>query len=379
MVIAQTFAHVTTNPNALTLANPWPQALAALAGTTTSTGYQLRPGNSYLQSYNLTVERELGKGAVLEVGYVGSKGTHLSRQYNLNLPYRTIPNYMAFGTSFPVPYPPLGTINYWDFNSNSIYNAGQVTVRRRASGGFFYTVSYSYSKSIDNASQATGAATGGFALALDPRNLSLERARSDWDRGHVFQAHFAWPLPVGPGKRWFNRSGKRANGFIGGWQLSGTSIIESGPPFTVQVSGINANIGESTRPNRIASGKDVPGAGRRGVDFPWFNPSAFVGVPNCASRTNCSPDQYGFLPFAPGTSGRGILDGPGLQSINLSLFKNWSLGEAKRIQFRWEVFNLSNTKQLGLPSTNYSGGTPGVITSLAGDARIMQFALRFKF
>jgi hypothetical protein len=384
MVLAQTFAHVTTNPNALTLGNPWPQALAALAGTTTSTGYQLHPANSYLQSYNLTVEREIGKGIALEVGYVGSKGTHLWREYNLNLPFRTIPNYMAFGTNFPAPYPPLGTINYWDSNSNSIYNAGQVKLRRRANGGFFYQFSYSYSKSIDNASQTNGASTGGFAEALDPRNLSLERARSDWDRGHIVQAYFSWPLPVGRGKRWLKASGKMTNAFIGGWQISGTSVFETGPPLTVEVNGINAAIGESTRPNRIASGKDVTGAGRQGVDFPWYNPSAFVGVPNCASRTSCSPDQYGFLPFAPGNSGRGILDGPGLQNINLSLFKNWQVGEGrKRIQFRWEVFNIFNHPNFLLPDRFFNETAAGYLNDVQasgnGGPRIMQFALRYDF
>ena len=78
---------------------------------------------------------------MVEVGYVGSKGTHLPRQYNINLPIRTVASYMATGT-FPVPYPAFGTINFWDFGSNSIYNAGQLTLRKRAVGGLFYRFSY---------------------------------------------------------------------------------------------------------------------------------------------------------------------------------------------------------------------------------------------
>src|SRR5262249_30469937 len=153
------------------------------------------------------------------------------------------------------------------------------------------------------------------------------RARSDWDRGHVVTASFAYPVPVGTNRRFLSGAGKLTQGFIGGWQISGTAIFESGPHFTVEDSTVNAALGESTRPNRVVSGYDPSGIGKRGVDYPWFDPSAFVPVPACASRTNCSPDQYGFLPFAPGNSGRGILDGPGLQNINLSTLKNWPISE----------------------------------------------------
>src|SRR5260370_4731522 len=197
-VLAQNFARLAADPAALTLENPFNPARGTQTGTTTSTGYQLHPPMGYLQSYNLTVERDIGLGAVSEIGYVGSKGTHLGRQYDINLPFRSIAYYQA-NLAFPVPYPPLRVIDYWDFTTHSIYNAGQVTLRPRASGGFFYRLSYSYSKSIDTASQFTGTSTLGFANALDPRHLSLERARSDWDRGHVFQSSFAWPVTVARG------------------------------------------------------------------------------------------------------------------------------------------------------------------------------------
>jgi hypothetical protein len=377
-----TFNRVAANPTGFTLTNPWPAALAKLGGTQTSTGFQLHAPTGYLQSYNLTVERDIGRGAVLEVGYVGSKGTHLGRQYDINLPFRSIAAYQA-NIAFPVLFPPFGVINYWDFGSNSIYNAGQITLRRRATGGFFYRINYSYSKSIDNASQLTGASTGGFAKALDPRNLGLERGRSDWDRGHIVTASFAYPVPVGTNRKFLRGAGKWVEGFVGGWQISGTAIFESGPPFTVEDSTVNAAVGESTRPNRIASGYDPAGVGKRGVDYPWFDPAAFVPVPPCASRTNCSPDQYGFLPFAPGNSGRSILDGPGTQNINLSSIKNWPLGERKRVQFRWEVFNIFNHPNFQLPNRNFNETGAGILKSVqdsgSGGPRIMQFGLRYEF
>jgi hypothetical protein len=383
--ITNSYARVTTNVNALTLNNPWPQALAVLGGTTTTFAYQLHAPMGYLQSYNFTVEREVGKGAVFEAAYVGSKGTHLSRQYNLNQPFRSIPYYEQFGTSFPTLYPQLSTITTFDFSGNSIYSAGQFTLRKRGSGGLFYSLNYTYSKSIDSASQFAGASDGGFAQALDPRNLALERARSDWDRGHIVTAVFSYQLPVGHGKRWLGNANRLVNGVAGGWLLSGNAIFETGQPFTIEDSSVNANIGQSTRPNRIATGYDSTGVGRRGVDYPWYVPTDFVAVPGCASRTNCSSDLYGFLPFAPGNAGRNILDGPGMQNINASLMKNWAVGagERKRVQFRWEVFNIFNHPNFQLPNRNFNETSAGYISSTqasgSGGPRIMQFALRYEY
>ena len=379
----QTFARVSANPGALTLTNPWPAALAVQGGTTTTTGFQYNAPLPYLQSYNFTVERDLGKGVTVEAAYVGSKGTHLGRQYNVNLPFRGIAWYMASGTNFPVSYPPLGTINYWDFGSNSIYNSAQFTLRKRAAGGIFYSIDYTYAKSIDDASQLTGASTGGFAQALDPRNLGLERARSDWDRGHVVTAVFSYQLPAGTGKALLAKAGPILNGLAGNWELAGNMRFTTGPPLTVETSAINAAIGESTRPNRIANGAELTGSGRRGIDFPWFSPAAFAAVPSCASRTNCSPDPYGFPPFAPGNSGRNILDAPGVENINLSLLKSWPLEERKRVQFRWEVFNIFNHPNFLIPNRFFNETAAGILNAVAdsgnGGPRIMQFALRYEF
>ena len=377
------FARVAANPAALTLADPWPLSMATLAGTNNPQGYEVHAPVGYLQSYNLTVEHDIGRGDVLEIGYVGSKGTHLGRQYNANLPVRSIAWYMANGTNFPRPYNPWGTTNYYDFGSNSIYNAGQIMFRRRASGGFFYRLSYSYSKSIDDASQLTGNSDGGYTGALDPRNLRLKRARSDFDRGHVFTAIFNYALPVGRGKFLLGDKGRMMNGMFAGWQLSGTVTAYSGAPFTVQDSSINANIGQSDRPNRLEKGTRVTGTGTRGLGYPWYNPSAFVATADCTSRTDCSNDQYGFVPFAPGNSGRSILDGPGTFSTNTSLFKNFRLAERRSIQARWEVFNIFNHPNFMLPNHNFNVTAAGIITGVQdtgkGGPRTMQFAVKYIF
>ena len=298
------------------------------------------------------------------------------------MPYRTVANYETTGT-FPVPYPPLGTINYWDFGSNSIYNAGQIILRRRSSGGFFYRLGYTYSKSIDDASQLTGASDGGYAAAIDSRNLALERARSDFDRGHVFLAVFSYPLPVGHGRPFLPHANRLILGMLGDWQLSGTFTAATGQPFTVEDSSANTAVGESNRPNRLSKGEDVTGNGTRGLDYPWFDPAAFVQTPGCASRTNCSPDKYGFIPFVPGNSGRNILDGPGLFYLNSTLFKNFRMAERRSIQVRWEVFNMFNHPNFQLPNRNFNETDAGIISGVQGQGRggprTMQFALKYLF
>src|SRR5260370_42436967 len=125
------------------------------------------------------------------------------------MPYRSNANYDATGT-FLLQIPELSTINDWDFGSNSNYNAGQISFRKRASGGLFYRLNYSFSKSIDDASQLTGASAGGFAGALDARNLRRDRGPSACDRTHIFTAAFASPLSPGTNKN------------VCGWPLSGT-------------------------------------------------------------------------------------------------------------------------------------------------------------
>jgi len=384
-VLAYNFTRLAADPGALTLSSPFNQTRGVQVGTATSTGFKSSPVMGYLQSYNLTVERDMGQGLVLELGFVGSKGTKLGRQYNLNMPLRSMESFLANGPVFAVPYPPFGTINYWDFGSNSIYNSGQITLRRRGRGGLTYRFSYSYSKSIDNNSQFTGASAGGFAQALDSRNLALERARSDWDRGHVVTASFNAPVPFGRRARFLAHAGPVLNGFIGGWQLSGTATYYSGAPFTVLDSTVNLNLGESSRPNRLSKGELLTGNGRRGVDFPWFATAAFMDTPGCVNSTPrvCAPDRHGFIPFRPGNSGRNILDGPGTQNFNMSLLKNFRLGEGRRIQVRWETFNIFNHPNFRLPNRNFNETAAGILGDVAssgqGGPRITQFAVRYEF
>ena len=113
---------------------------------------------------------------------------------------------------------------------------------------------------------------------------------------------------------------------------------------------------------------------------PCGDPAAFVPVPSCASRTNCSPDAYGFYPFAPGNAGRNIPDGPGLFYTNTTLMKNLRVREGKSVQVRYEIFNLFNHPNFQLPDRNFDESAAGIISGVQrqgrGGPRVMQFLSR---
>jgi len=327
----------TANPNFLTLATPFPVAPTLTQNVVSVNGFQLPPPNPYTQSWNLTTEREIGSGSAIEVGYVGSKGTHLSHQANIDQPIRSA----ATAPNFPVPIPPWSTINYIGYNLNSIYNAGIFTFRRRFANNFFYRASYTYAKSIDSGSIFLGSAP------QDPRNMRLERGRSDFDAGHTLNLLFSWEAP------------RRYHIFLRSWQLAGTGIARTGVPFTLTESAANLNLGEASRPNRIAKGT-LPNPSPQA----WYNVSAFPAV---------ATGSYLF-----GTSGRNILDGPGLLQVNLSLCRNFAVRERGRLQVRWDAFNFMNRVNLGQPVVTVNTANAATITTAAA-ARSMQVALRYTF
>jgi hypothetical protein len=391
-VLNQQFAGVNTDPNLVSLKTPFPDSRATLTGTTNANGFTIRPQQAYLQSWNFTVERELFGGTAIEMDYRGSKGTHLQRLYDYNQPFRNLETLIA-GTGFVRPIPVWNAINIFRTGTNSIYNAFNASWRKRSRGGMFWRLNYSFSKSIDDASQANGQSNGGFAGALDSRNLRLERSRSDFDRRHVVTALGSYDLPFGKGQRWGGNWNRAVDAIFGGWQLSGTATMYSGSPITIESTGVDANLGESVRPNRLREGSVDASSkpGRKGVDFPWYDLSAFEEVPCYVAPGDqvpggCTVSQNGFQPFAVGNSGRNILDGPGLFSTDLALAKNFRIKEGHNLQLRVESFNLTNRVNFVItePLTLFNSLTGGLVNQVgdvgrAGGPRIFQYALKYRF
>ena len=337
-----TFSATSTNPLLLTVSNPFPASKAKSSGVTSTTGLPETNPTQYLQSWNMTIERELGFGTALEIAYAGSKGTHLPREYNLNQQYI----FPGQGVG-PRPFPAFSTINVFADVANSIYNSGTVTLRRRLSQQFFVRATYVYSKSIDASSNTGGVIAAGFPSAQNAYDLAAERGRSDFDVGHSFLASFIW-------------APKLAHNYaLRDWQLSGTTTAYTGPPFTPKVANYDITTGGAARPNRIASGILADPTPDQ-----WFNRSAFPTVPVGA--------------FQFGTSGRNILDGPGSFSLNAGLSRRFRFTETKALQFRCEAFNLTNRTSFGLPQTNVDV-LNGATISTAKAPRQMQMGLRLEF
>ena len=339
--ITETFSRVTSDPTILTLSNPFPLSRRGFSGVNTSYGQESpEPQSQYLQAWNLTIEREIA-GFALELAYAGSKGTHLPRRYDINQPGRT------YETRNIRPYPFFGTINIINDGSNSIYNSGQLTIRRRFSKQLFLRASYTYAKSLDESSNTGGTMQYNFPMAQDSRNLRLERGRSDFDIGHAFAASFVWTPKLS--RHWLARD----------WQLAGTSTLYTGPPFTPRVSAVNYSAGEATRPDRIAKGT-VPNP----TPDRWFDRYAFPVVPTGAYRF--------------GNSGRNILDAPGSVVINTSLSRRIRWGESRSVQIRAEAFNLPNRPNFYPPENNVDVPAAAVI-SRAKNNRNVQLAIRLEF
>ena len=304
--INETYNAITTNPAALTMSDPFPAARRNIGGVTSTNGQDANIQSQYLQSWNLTIEHEFAKDSVLEAAYAGSKGTHLQRRFDYNQQIRDL-DYRAANGVFPRPFPAFSTINIIGDGSNSIYNSGAVTLRRRFNQQLFLRATYTFSKSIDESSNTGGTVQYNFGNAQDAQNLKAERGRSDFDIGHAFAASFIFS-PA------FTQHIALRN-----WQLAGTTTMYTGQPFTPKIANFNFANGEASRPDRAAKGT-LPAPT---VDQ-WFDRTAFPVVPTGAFRF--------------GDSGRNILDGPGTFNLNASVSRRFKW-EGKAVQFRLETFN----------------------------------------
>lgn len=345
----------------LTLSNPFPTFFPfPLPDSALAIQRDLR--TAYMQHWNLNVQREFGRSSVLEVGYVGSKGTKLLTARDINQPR---PSVLPPGLPFvPRPDPRFDDIDLLESRANSNYHSLQARFQQRLSRGLGTLVSYTWAKSIDNASNF-------FSSAGDPNfpqnsyDVRAERGRSNFDVRHRLSVSYTYDLPFGKGRTWLADNGWVTT-LLSGWQSFGIVTLQSGRPFTVALlseidnSGTGRSIlgfGANDRPNVVGN----PDLSRRSPDQ-WFNQSAFA------------------FP-APGTfgdAGRNILDGPGYQNVNASLIKNTALTESVNLQFRAEVFNLFNHPNFNLPDNFLGSPTFGRISS-ARDPRHIQFGVKLLF
>jgi len=347
-------------------------------------------GSGYAPHWNLAIQHELARDLTIEVAYAGSKGTHIGiPDTNLNqltvqqlqlgtALFQSVPNPFLGqipgsssigGPAIPraqllKPFPRFTTVSLYRNNvGNTIYHGLQVKLEKRWSQGLTFLAGYTRSKLIDEASSVFDASilTGPVANfpVADGFNRRLERDVSTGDMPDAFVASWVYDLPVGRG----HRLGPRgvAGALLKGWQVSGIFTLQSGLPLAVtQATNFNAFAGFGTqRPDCIAN-PTLPGDGRNTTRF--FDTSAFQMAPQ----------------FALGSCSRNPVRGPAYGNADVSLAKRTSIGEKMELQFRAEIYNLTNTPPLGSPNVALGAAGFGSITS-AGDPRVIQLTLKVQF
>ena len=314
--------------------------------------YTVRPADlphSYVQAWNIAVQRVLPSNFVLEVGYVGNHGVNLPVEQNINAG-------MVLGAAEdgqPL-YPLFGRLAETDLiiGVPSSYNSLQVKLDRRLSGGFYLTTAYTYSKSIDFSSNYMSPLGNNIIL-------SMNRGRADFDRTHVFVQSYTYQLPFGRKGRWLH-SGP-GEWVLGGWQVNGIFSAKSGYPlgFSADESGLDAP-GNSNTPD--ISGK-VKIYGGVGSDQLWFDTSVF---------SDPAPLKFGNV-------GRNISRGPGLVNLDFSIFKRFSLREGTDLELRMESFNFTNTPHFDNPDCTLGDSTFGQVTTAENDSRTFRLGLKLRF
>jgi Carboxypeptidase regulatory-like domain/TonB dependent receptor-like, beta-barrel/TonB-dependent Receptor Plug Domain len=294
------------------------------------------------QQASVGVQRDLGRGLVVSVDYVHTHGSNLATLVNLNQPMPSSAG--ANDAKGALPYPNFGFIEWRAQNGKSDYNGIDVGLQRRFDRGYSFGASYTLGDSKDNASEQL-TTQGSNAFPQNSRDFTNWYGPSDYDVRHRFSANFVVNLPFGHGA------------FARDWVASGVYAARSGRPFTVNQSSNNVGLNMTGLPDMSGDWQ-----GPKTIDK-WFNTAAFT-------------------PVASGVFGnetRNVLRGPGFQSFDLTVQRIIRFGGRYGVTLRWDAFNLFNRTNLGLPARNITGGDVGTITSLSGDARIMQLAVRFTF
>lgn len=341
---------VTSTIDPLTIENGFAEKATAAITNTYAVDKNYRIG--YIQTWNFQIQQSLPHQLVVELGYLGTKGTRLDIQ--------EYPNRAAAGSSQLTTQGDLQIKNatafvYDTWNGNSIYHAAQARFTRRFARGISTNLLYTFSKSIDDASSIGG---GGTVYAQNVNDLSAERGLSAFDRRHVLTGTFNFTSPVG--ETGYLRGRGLSEKLLKDWTLNGSITAESGTPLTATVLGNQSNI----------AGTGAIGSGRAQATGQPIDSGS--GQFNLAAFT--SPVSGTF-----GNAGRDTIPGPGLFNINLSFGRSFKIiDERKRIEFRVDSTNSLNKVNISgyyttINATNYG------LASAVGGMRAITATVRLRF
>ncbi len=334
---------------------------------------------TYVQQWNLSIQREILRDAVFEVGYIGNKGTKLAAFRNLN------PATLTFNAQgAPVTGPRvfagnglLGDIQFLENLGVSNYHSLQLRFEKRFSAGWLLLSSYTWGKALTNSvdhlstsGAGNGVDVGVFREPQNPASRADMYGPAEFDVTHRWVNSAVWQLPFGKGRKFGANMNRAADWIVGGWEISPIFTWQGGLGLTInQAQILNLGGERRSRPNRIANGS-LPES-QRNVDR-WFDTTAFVPL-------STTPGAVGFVPNqAFGNAGIGILRGPGLVNLDFNLNKSFRVTETNSLQFRAEFFNALNHTNLGLPGVTVGTGF-GQIVGTSTEARIIQLALKYRF
>jgi hypothetical protein len=344
-------------------------------------GIDLNQRTSYSMQWNFSIQRELAKNVVLEVGYLATLGIKLEQNVqpnnsqpstNTNIdarrPYTAL--IYAPGTEFPSYLQvqgnsvPVGFINYLPHSAQSNYESGFFRLEKRFTHGVSLLSSYTYSKVITNAPQFRNAGGVSGAENSPPQNsydLSAERGLAAFDVRNRWTSTAVYDLPFGGGGRWL-KTGWAAKA-AGGFELSGILTMQGGFPFTINLKGDTANVGAGTggiyvRPNVVGTSQYLSSPSTA----EWFNTADFA---------NPGAGNFGDL-------GRNTVIGPGMVDLDLVLQKNITVMERVKLQIRAEFFNTLNHSNYNIVDRIFADPSFGAVQSQL-DPRQLQFGIKLIF
>jgi Carboxypeptidase regulatory-like domain len=328
--------------------------------------------SQYIEQWSTSIEKSLDRETTLEVGYLGSHGVHLQRAHLINnappgpgaigprRPFKTISfvpntvlpsNLNVLSTTFPV-----STINLLENTAQSWYDAGYVNVRRRYAHGLTFLANYTYAK---NLSDAPDFRSPMFESSIPQNNSDLAAEKGPaCDIRHRFALSAVYAIPAAGGAGLLHTLSKD-------WSISTLYQVQTGFPFTISVFGDTANSGTVLGENPIRAnynGQPIYGPGTHSPDL-WFNTAAFTTPPA----------------FTFGNMGRNSLYGPGLQTLDLAVVRDFSITETTKFQFRGEFFNALNHTNLGTPDRFVNTPQFGTITQSTTPGREIQLSARLSF
>jgi hypothetical protein len=349
-----------------------------LGTTVTSfTALQLHAPAQYVQQWSVSLEKQLGKETTVEIGYLGAGGFHLQRSHLINnaqpgagliqprrpstknpisfVPNTVLPSTVTVASNFAGVLP-VSTVNLLENTSQSWYDAGYVNVRRRYANGLSFLANYTFAKSLENAPDFRSPM---FEAATPQNNddLNAEKGPGCDIRDRVAVSAVYAPPVYG--------SNPLTRALTRDWRGSVEYQVQTGFPLTISVFGDTANAGTVVGENPIranSTGQKIFGPGTRNSST-WFNPGAFA-----------APPAYTY-----GNVGRNSVYGPGLQTMDLGIVREFSVAEKARFEARAEFFNALNHTNLGTPNRFVNTSSFGSITEVATPGREIQVSARLSF